>query len=237
MGIREIQKKMKLKEALAKKAAELKAKEIETKVKIQTFTAEKIREIAQKHGFLLAINDEILNEIEQLKDKYDIPETRIIRKIVKKEDILDNKSRINFERFGWYIFQEVLIKKEETGGIFTIPELYLFLKPLNLPFEFSLKDIEKSIQYLLKNRVIAGFEKLKSGIGVIYFFDERFTSDYQVVLNLGKKNGKLVIEDLLNLGWTLQRAEKILDSLVKSGIARYDESYLKGKRWYFPGLT
>lgn len=236
MGIREIQKKIKLKEAMAKKAAELKAQELESKARIQDFTAEKVRSIAEKHGFILAINDEILSEVEALREKYGIPESRVLRKIVKKEDIINKKGKINHEKLGWFIFQEVLIKKEETGGIFTIPELFLFLKPFGFSEKIEIKDIEKSMQLMEKMNAIAGYEKLKSGVNVVYFFDEKFTTDYKVVLDIAKDKGFVVMEDLLAMEWGQQRVEKILDSLVNSKIARMDESYLKGKKYYFPGI-
>lgn len=236
MGIREIQKKIKLKEAMAKKAAELKAQELEAKARIKDFTAQRIREIAEEHGFILAINDEIQGEIEALKEKYGIPESRIIRRIVKKEEILNHKNKVDYEALGWFIFQEVLIKKEETGGIFTIPELFVFLEPFELSDHISIKDIEKAMERMEKINAIAGFEKLKSGVQVVYFFDEKFTSDYKIVLNIARKQGFVMLDDLLELGWSPQRAESVLGSLTHSGIARYDESYLKGKRWFFPGV-
>ncbi|MBD3186656.1 hypothetical protein GF325_07520 [Candidatus Bathyarchaeota archaeon] len=236
MGIREIQKKIKLKEAMAKKAAELKAQELEAKARIKDFTAQRIREIAEEHGFILAINDEIQGEIEALKEKYGIPESRIIRRIVKKEEILNHKNKVDHEALGWFIFQEVLIKKEETGGIFTVPELFVFLEPFELSDQISIKDIEKAMERMEKINAIAGFEKLKSGVQVVYFFDEKFTSDYKIVLNIARKQGFVMLDDLLELGWSPQRVESVLESLTHSGIARYDESYLKGKRWYFPGV-
>lgn len=236
VGIRDIEKKIKLKEAMAKKAAELKTQELESKARVQNFTAVKLREIAEKHGFILAINDEITAEIDALRAKYGIPESRVIRKIIKKEELFDEKGKLDLDKLGWFIFQEVLAEKEETGGIFSIPELYMFLKPFDLSEKINLKDVQKALQAMAKNKAIAGYETLKSGVDVVYFFDEKFTSDYKTVLSIAKEKGVILLEDLLGLKWTQQRAEKTLDSLVRSGIARFDESYIKGKKWYFPGL-
>ncbi len=236
MGIRDIEKKIKLKEAMAKKAAEIKAQELESKARVQDFTAVKIRAIAEKHGFILAINDEITAEIDALRARYGIPESRVIRKIIKKEDLFDEKGKLDHDKLGWLIFQEVLAEKEETGGIFSIPELVMFLKPFDLADKISMKDIQKAMQSMAKSNAIAGYETLKSGIDVVYFFDEKFTSDYKVVLGLAKVKGVVLLEDILAMKWTQQRAEKALESLVRSGIARFDESYIKGKKWYFPGL-
>lgn len=234
MGIRDIQNKIKLREAMARKAAELKAQELEAKARIQDFTASKIREIAEKHGFILAINDEIRAEIDVLREKYHVPESRILRKIVQKDEIIDAKGKVDHEKLGWFVFQEVLIKKEETGGIFTIPELFVFLKPFDMSEAVTLKDLEKAMQRMAKTSAIAGYESLPSGVGVVYFFDEKFTDDTKVVVSIARKDGYVVLEDLLAMQWSQQRAEKVLATLVRSGVARFDESYLKGKRWYFP---
>jgi hypothetical protein len=236
MGIREIEKKIKLKEAMAKKAAELKTQEIEAKARVQDFTAEKIRDIAQRHGFILAVNDEITAEIDTLRAKYGIPESRVIRQVYKMEDLVDEKGRVDVDKLGWFIFQEVLIKKDETGGIFTMPELFVFLQSLGISEKITMRDVEKAMQRMAKSNAIAGFETLKSGVAVVYFFDEKFTTDAKVVLNIAKVNGYVALEDLLKLGWGQKRAETALESLARSGIARYDESYLKGKRWFFPGV-
>ena len=236
MGIRDIEKKIKFKEAMAKKAAELKTKELESKARIQDFTAAKIREIAEKHGFILAINDEINAEIDALRAKYGIPESRILRKIIKKEELFDAKGKLDLDKLGWFLFQEVMAQKEETGGIFTIPELFLFLKPFDISEKIDLKDVQKAMQRMAKNNAIAGYETLKSGVDVVYFFDEKFTSDFKIVLNLAKQKGVVLLEDLFAMNWNQQRAEKILGNLQRSGIARFDESYIKGKRWYFPGV-
>ena len=227
---------MKLKEAMAKKAAELKAKELESKARIQDFTADKIREIAEKHGFILAINNEISGEIDALRAKYGIPESRVLRKIIKKEDLFDEKGKLDLEKLGWFLFQEILAQKDETGGIFTVPELYLFLKPFDLSDKIEVKDIQKAMQRMAKSNAIAGYETLKSGVDVVYFFDEKFTIDHKIVLGIAKEKGVVLLEDLLALKWSQQRAEKVLESLVRACIARFDESFIKGKRWFFPGV-
>jgi hypothetical protein len=236
VGIRDIEKKIKLKEAMAKKAAELKTKELESKARIQDFTATKIRDIAEKHGFILAINDEINAEIDALRAKYGIPESRILRKIIKKDELFDAKGKLDHDKLGWFLFQEVLAQKEETGGIFTIPELFLFLKPFDLSEKIDLKDVQKAMQKMAKTNAIAGYETLKSGVDMVYFFDEKFTSDFKIVLDLAKQKGVVLLEDLLAMNWNQQRAENVLGNLQRSGIARFDESYIKGKRWYFPGV-
>ena len=55
MGIRKIEDEIDLKEAMKKKAEELKLKEIQAKASVEKFTKERLRELAKKHGVLLAL--------------------------------------------------------------------------------------------------------------------------------------------------------------------------------------
>ena len=87
-----------------------------------------------------------------------------------------------------------------------------------------------------KSKAIADIETLKSGVTVVYFFDEKFSSDHRIVLEIAREKGVVTLEELLQMEWTQKRAESVLETMTASGIARFDESFLKGKKWYFPGI-
>ncbi|MBD3337541.1 MAG: hypothetical protein GF353_00440, partial [Candidatus Lokiarchaeota archaeon] len=55
MGLRKIEDEIDLKEAMRKKAAELKIKEIKAKASTENLTKAKINELAKKHGVILAL--------------------------------------------------------------------------------------------------------------------------------------------------------------------------------------
>ena len=55
MGIRKIEDEIDLREAMRKRAAELKIKEIQAKASTENLTKDRIRELAKKHGVILAL--------------------------------------------------------------------------------------------------------------------------------------------------------------------------------------
>ncbi|MHA2050371.1 MAG: hypothetical protein ACW986_12205 [Promethearchaeota archaeon] len=73
MGIRKIEDEIDLKEAMKKKAAELKMKDMEAKASVEKFTKNQLRELAKKHGVLLALTPELREEVKELQKKYNIP--------------------------------------------------------------------------------------------------------------------------------------------------------------------
>jgi len=74
---------------------------------------------------------------------------------------------------------------------------------------------------------------------MVQFFPIHYTADQNKVVNLVKEKGQgvIVLEDLIkDLGWTQNRSLKALKSLEDSGLAKFTESILKGKQWFFPSL-
>ncbi len=65
MSIRKIEGEIDLKEAMKKKAAELKMKDIQAKVSVEKFTKDRLRELAKKHGVLLAFIPELRQEVKE----------------------------------------------------------------------------------------------------------------------------------------------------------------------------
>jgi biotin operon repressor len=54
---------------------------------------------------------------------------------------------------------------------------------------------------------------------------------------LAKEKGYLSLEEVCaELDWSQDRALKTLKSLEESGVAKFTESMLKGKKWYFPAI-
>ena len=78
MGIRKIEDEIDLREAMKKKAAELKIKDIQAKAETEKFTKEKLKDLAKKHGVILALTPELKGEVKYLQKQYNIPTAKII---------------------------------------------------------------------------------------------------------------------------------------------------------------
>jgi len=237
MGIRKIEDEIDLKEAMRKRAAELRIKEIKAKASAENFTKERLVELAKKHGVILALTPELKQEVKALREKYNIPTSRIITEQIKENEVLDEKSRINHEKLGMLAYQRVLMHKEETGGIMPISEVFDLVNTGTLKNNFELKDLTKSLKILKKTNVIEDIKQLESGGLIIHFFPIQYTSDQVKIIELAKEKGYVSLEEVCTvLDWSQDRALRALNSLEETGIAKYSESYLKGKQWAFPSI-
>jgi len=235
--MREIQKKMKLKEEMMKKAAEIKMQELESKVQVQNMTKEKLREIAKKHGVIIALDDNLKEEVESIKKEYNIQESNVIRKLLTEEDVLLKGNKIDHEKLGMFAYQRVMFKKEETGGLLLLSDVYDLVNTGVLNGIITLEDVEKAVKILKKKKVIPEIKELEGGVLAISFFPVQYTSDQSEVLKfVGTKGYCTLAEICAGLNWSEDRALRALNNLQATGIARFDESYRTGKKWYFPGL-
>ena len=107
MGIRKIEDEIDLKEAMRKRAAELKIKEIQAKASTDNLTKERLRELAKRHGVILALTPELKNEVELLQQKYNIPTSRIMTEQITENDVLIKFSKIDHEKLGMLAYQRV----------------------------------------------------------------------------------------------------------------------------------
>ncbi len=237
MGIRKIEDEIDLKEAMKKKAAELKMKDMEAKASVEKFTKDRLRDLAKKHGVLLALTPELRREIKELQKKYNIPSSKIITEQITEHDVMRKFSKIDPQKLGMLAYQRVLMSKEETGGIIPLSEVFELINTGILKGNVDIKDVEKALRLLKKTRVIEDITRLDSGAVIIRFFPIQYTGDESKVVELAKEKGVLTLEDVCaNLEWSQDRAIRALESLEKTGIAKFRENILTGKQWYFPSL-
>ncbi len=237
MGIRKIEDEIDLREAMKKKAAELKMKDMQAKASVEKFTKDRLRELAKKHGILLALTPELRQEVKELQKKYGIPSSKIITEQITEHDVLKKFSKIDYQKLGMLAYQRVLMSKEETGGIIPLSEVFELVNTGILKGNVEVKDVEKAMKNLKKTKVIEDITQLESGSLLIRFFPIQYTGDEAKVVELAKEKGVLTLEDVcINLNWSKDRAFRALESLEKSDIAKYRENILTGKQWYFPSL-
>ncbi|MFX0059572.1 MAG: hypothetical protein ACFE85_13515 [Candidatus Hodarchaeota archaeon] len=238
MGIRKIEDEIDLREAMKKKAAELKLKDIQAKAATETFTKEKLRDLAKKHGVILALTPELKDEVKELQKKYNIPSSKIMTEQITEHDVLRKFSKIDHEKLGMLAYQRVLMQKDEIGvGLLPITEVYDLIHTGILKGNVELKDLLKALKILKKNRVIDDLIELDSGTVMVRFFPIQYTSDQVKIIGVAKDKGYVSVEDVcIALKWSQDRALKTLESLEETGVAKFTESIIKGKQWYFPSL-
>ena len=237
MGIRKIEDEIDLREAMKKKAAELKIKEIQAKASVENLTKERITELAKRHGVIVALNPKLREEVKILREKYNIPTSKIITEQIYESDVLIKSKKIDHEKLGLLAYQRVLMRKEETGGIMPLLEVFELVNTGILNGVVEIKDLDKAMSLLKKNKVIDDVEELDSGATIVHFFPVQYTGDEARVITLAKENDSLTIELICTaFKWSQDRALKILNSLENSGVAKFRESLLTGKQWFFPSI-
>ncbi|MHA1526216.1 MAG: hypothetical protein ACTSQD_04230 [Promethearchaeota archaeon] len=238
MGIRKIEDEIDLREAMRKRAAELKIKEIQAKASTENLTKDRIRELAKKHGVILALTPELKDEVKLLQQKYNISSSKIITEQITEHDVLIKFSKIDHEKLGMLAYQRVLMQKEEIGvGLLPISEVFELINTGILKGNVEIKDVIKAMKILNKTNVIEDVKKLDSGTFMIQFFPIQYTDDQFKVIGLAKKKGFISMEDIcVSLEWSQDRALKVLETLEESGIAKFRESILTGKQWFFPSM-
>jgi hypothetical protein len=238
MGIRKIEDEIDLREAMKRKAAELKLKDIQAKVTTKNLTKEKLQELAKKHGVILALTPELKDEIKDLQKKYNIPPSKIITEQITENDVLKRSSKIDHEKLGMLAYQRILMQKEEIGaGLVPLSEVFEIINTGILKGRIDIKDLIKALKILNRNHVIDDVQELDSGMIMIRFFPIEYTTDQVRVIEIAKEKGFISLEDVcIALNWSQDRALQTLISLEDSGIAKFRESLLKGKQWYFPSI-
>ncbi len=238
MGIRKIEDEIDLREAMKKKAAELKLKDMEAKAATENFTKERLTELAKAHGVILALTPELKAEVKALQKKFNIPSSKIITEQITENDVLKKFSKIDHEKLGMLAYQRILMQKEEIGvGLLPISKVYDLVNTGILNGILDVKDLLKALKLLKKNHVIDDLQEFSSGIVMVRFFPVQYTTDQVKVVGVAKDKGFISLEDVcIALNWSQDRALETLKSLEDTGMAKLRESLLKGKQWYFPSL-
>jgi hypothetical protein len=238
MGIRKIEDEIDQREAMKKKAAELKIKDIQAKAATENFTKDRLRELAKRHGVILALTPELKEEVKELQKKYNIPSSKIITEQITENDVLVKFSKVDHEKLGMLAYQRVLMQKEEIGvGLLPLTEVFDLVNTGILKGIFDMKDLYKALKKLKKSHVIDDLKELDSGIIMVRFFPVQYTSDQVKVIGLAKEKGFISLEDVcIGLNWSQDRALETLKSLEETGVAKFRDSLLKGKQWFFPSI-
>ncbi|TFG18319.1 MAG: hypothetical protein EU531_00695 [Promethearchaeota archaeon] len=238
MGIRKIEDEIDLREAMKKKAAELKIKDIQAKAATENFTKERLRELAKRHGVILALTPELKEDVKELQKIYNIPSSKIVTEQITENDVLIKFSKIDHEKLGMLAYQRVLMQKEEIGvGLLPLTEVFDLVNTGILKGIVDMKDLYKALKKLKKSHVIDDLKELGSGIIMVRFFPVEYTSDQVKVIGLAQDKGFISLEDIcVGLNWSQDRALETLKSLEETGVAKFRDSLLKGKQWFFPSI-
>jgi len=238
MGLRDIEKKIRIKSAYKAKEAELMIDDLERML-------ENIREL---HSQLKKFEKKWKKDIEKNKDSYKkLVELRQELGLPNELGIYEWKESATFwdkvgggdffERLGVEILEKAKEIQEYTGGLMTLGEVVLLVNKDRPGKIIPSKDVVEAIEKLSNAKLIPKPKELKSGVVLVEFIPANLSDDQEEVLALSTRKGWISMEELLlKTRWTQERCERVLESMRDAGIARVDASYAEGKKYYFPGL-
>ena len=238
MGLRDIEKKIRIKSEYKTKEAELMINDLERML-------ENIREL---HSQLKKFEKKWKKDIEKNKDSYKkLVELRQELGLPNELGIYEWKESATFwdkvgggdffERLGVEILEKAKEIQEYTGGLMTLGEVVLLVNKGRPGKIIPSKDVVEAIEKLSNAKLIPKPKELKSGVVLVEFIPANLSDDQEEVLALSTRKGWISMEELLlKTRWTQERCERVLESMRDAGIARVDASYAEGKKYYFPGL-
>ncbi|MHA1122339.1 MAG: hypothetical protein ACTSPC_05950 [Candidatus Heimdallarchaeota archaeon] len=238
MGLRDIEKKIRIKSAYKAKEAELMINDLERML-------ENIREL---HSQLKKFEKKWKKDIEKNKDSYKkLVELRQELGLPNELGIYEWKESATFwdkvgggdffERLGVEILEKAKEIQEYTGGLMTLGEVVLLVNKGRPGKIIPSKDVVEAIEKLSNAKLIPKPKELKSGVILVEFIPANLSDDQEEVLALSTRKGWISMEELLlKTRWNQERCERVLESMRDAGIARVDASYAEGKKYYFPGL-
>ncbi len=238
MGLRNIEEKLKREQSIRDKGADLALKELESMIDSIKNLNEQLKIIEKKYGNELRSNPALIEKFTAIRSELGLPTELGIFEKKEKPGLIDKLTSGGF--YDQLAIQILDIGKKsikETGGVMSFSELIKRVQELYKGHIISINDIQKSLQILEKNNLLAKIEILDSGFKIIHFITQEISPDMNELLKLANKhNGKLSRERIiLETGWTLDRITRIMDYLEEKQIAVKEES-LEGITYYFPGI-
>jgi predicted transcriptional regulator len=125
---------------------------------------------------------------------------------------------------------------DELGGVISLGKLYQIIKDENPALDFSINDLLKVLNNLVKKGLISKIQEVDN-LKLIQFKSIELTKDPIKLLEIVDLEGFDTKENLMKkLNWTESRVENVLDFLIKKGICKPGEKAFTGTKYYFPGL-
>jgi len=238
MGLRNIEEKLKREAALREKGADLALKELNEMITSIKSLNDQLKEIEKKFGNEIKSNPQIAQKLYSIREELGLPTELALFEKKEKPGLLDKLTGGGFyEQLAMYILEIGKNSLKETGGVMSFPELIKRVQELYKGYIIGITDIQKAIQILLKNDLIAKEEKIEGGFKLIHFVTQELSPDSNEILKLANRaNGQLTREKiLLETNWNLERVTRVMQYLEEKQIIVKEEN-LDGINYFFPGI-
>ena len=238
MGLRDIEKKIKIKSAFQVKEAELMIKELEQMVDNISEIKKQLKKFEKKYGDKITENKEYYEKLADLRNELGLP-VEIGR--FNWQEAPTIKDKLTGRGFYDILANEIIELgqklTQENGGIMSLGELFTQINKTRPGKMVSIDDMYRSLEKLINAQLIPPYKTLESGTKIVEFTTVEFSQDHDIILNYASREGYVTKEDLLmRTDWNEERIDRCLTFFEEHGIARVDRSYAGGTKYWFPGL-
>ncbi|NHK32848.1 MAG: hypothetical protein FK730_15985 [Asgard group archaeon] len=238
MGLRDIEKKIRVKSAFKTKEAEIMLKDLELMLENIRELRSQLKKFEKKWKKDISKDENSYKKLVELRQELGLPDEMGIYEWKESATFWDRIGGGDFfERLGVEILEKAKEVQEYTGGLMTLGEIVLLVNKDRPGKIIAAKEVVTSIEKLTEAKLIPKPKELASGVVLVEFIPANLSDDQEEVLALSTRKGWISLEELmLKSRWTQERCERVLESMRDAGIARVDASYAEGKKYYFPGL-
>ncbi|MBN1330680.1 MAG: hypothetical protein JXA54_14495 [Candidatus Heimdallarchaeota archaeon] len=238
MGLRDIEKKIRIKSAYQAKEAEIMITDLEQMLEHIRELRSHLKNFEKKWKKDIEKNEDSYKKLVELRQELGLPNEIGVYEWQESATFWDRIGGGDFyDRLGVEILEKAKSIQEITGGLMTLGEVVLLVNRDRPGKIITAKDVTTAIEKLVEAKLIPKHKELKSGVVLVEFIPANLTEDQEEVLSIATRKGWISIEELiLKTRWTQERSVRVLESMRDSGIARVDASYAEGKKYYFPGL-
>ena len=238
MGLRDIEKKIRVKSAYKTKEAEIMIKDLEIMLENIRELHDRLKKFEKKWKKDVTKNESSYQKLVELRQELGLPEEFGVYEWKESASFWDRVGGGDFfERLGVEILKKAKEIQSYTGGLMTLGEVVLLVNKDRPGKVIPVKDVITAIERLSEAKIIPEIRELKDGVKIVEFIPANLSEDQEEVLSLSTRKGWITIEELImKAGWTQERSERVLEAMRDAGIARVDASYAEGKKYYFPGL-
>ncbi len=238
MGLRDIEKKIRIKSAFQAKEAELMITDLEQMLEHIRELRKQLKDFEKKWKKDIEKNEDSYKKLVELRQELGLPDEIGVYEWKESATFWDRIGGGDFyERLGIEILDKAKTTQELTGGLMTLGEVVLLVNKDRPGKIITAKDVTTAIEKLTEAKLIPKQKELKSGVVLVEFIPANLTEDQEEVLSIATRKGWISMEELmLKTRWSQERCERVLEAMRANGIARVDASYAEGKKYYFPGL-
>jgi hypothetical protein len=238
MGLRDIERKITTKSAYQRKEAELLLQELDQLIENVETLKKDLRKFEKKHGKDIQSNKDYYEKISLLREELGLPEEVGIYDWKDSPSFTDRlRGKGYFDQLGQEIMELGKTLISETGGLISVAELVIRVNKVRPGKLVPPKYIIKALDSLVDAKLIQPLRKLPSGVLVVEFIAIELSEDQKLVFDIAAKRGFLTRETLIMYtNWSPERTARVLEELIKEGIALKDETYHEGVKYWFPSL-